>query len=271
MKSGTTSLHHYLAAHPQVFMSEPKEPGFFVEELTWGNGLDWYLDLFQAAGSARVIGESSTHYAKLPVHQGVPERILEFNPDARFVYLMRDPLKRIVSHYWHNVRNHFLEAEHRDFSKAVREFPGYLAYGDYAMQLEPWFRLFGRDRVYCMVYEELAADPAGQTDALRRWLGLDGPVPEHVFSERYNVRPDVIRKVRGSGVLNRLAHSNLWARMAPMVPKPLRRYASGSLATREVDPELEITEEMLAPLRPRVKVHIEALRNLLGRDFPQWL
>ena len=58
MKSGTTSLHHYLAEHQRIFMSELKEPGYFVEELTWSRGRDWYLSLFAEAGDAAIVGES---------------------------------------------------------------------------------------------------------------------------------------------------------------------------------------------------------------------
>ena len=269
MKSGTTSLHHYLAHHPQAFMCEPKEPGYFVEELNLRMGLDWYLGLFQHANGARIIGESSTHYAKLPAYQGVCERIHAFNPDARFVYLMRDPLQRMVSHYWHNVRNLFLEAERRDFSTAVAADPTYFAFSDYAAQLEPYFRLFGRDRVYCIVYEDLVADPEGTTRMLLQWLGLEGEIPPSVFTERWNARPPGIRQARGLGLLNRLAHSGLWARVSPHIPRGLKRYAS-SLASREVKVEKEVTEGMLAQLRPRLRVQVDSLRVLLGREFPQW-
>src|SRR5579872_2507705 len=83
MKSGTTSLHEYLAAHPQIAMSRVKEPGFFVEELSFGRGLEWYLSQFDADERHRFLGESSTHYTKLPVYQGVAERIVRFNRHAR--------------------------------------------------------------------------------------------------------------------------------------------------------------------------------------------
>ena len=269
MKSGTTSLHQYLATHPGAFMSEPKEPGYFVEELNLSRGLAWYLALFREANSASVIGESSTHYTKLPLYQGVPERIMAFNPEARFVYLMRDPLQRIVSHYWHNVRNLFLEAERRDFATAVAKDPTYLAFSDYASQLEPYFRLFGRDRVYCIVYEEMVADPAGTTRALLQWLGLDGDIPAEVFAERWNARPASIRQARGLGLLNRLAHSGVWSQVSPLVPRPLKRYANW-LASRQVEVETEVSESMLAPFRPRVQLQVDAVRVLLGREFPQW-
>jgi hypothetical protein len=269
MKSGTTSLHQYLAQHPQVFMSTPKEPGYFVEELTWSQGESWYLDLFEGAGRARVIGEGSTEYTKLPTYQGVPERIRDFNPDARFVYLMRDPLARIVSHYWHNVRVNGLNPAKRNIATAVAEDTEYIAYSDYAMQLRPWFQLFGRDRVYCVTFEALSADPESVTREVCDWLGLEGDIPPEVFKGRHNVRPGAIRQPRGLGLLSRLAHSAPWSAVSPMVPKSLRRFAS-SLALKEVRPSASEAAAVLDQIRPQVRERVHALTTLLGRTFPEW-
>jgi hypothetical protein len=269
MKSGTTSLHQYLARHPDAFMCEPKEPGFFVEELRGANGLDWYLSLFRDAGDARIVGESSTHYTKLPTYQGTPERIHHFNRSARLVYLMRDPLERTVSHYWHNVRTLHLEAEHRPFERAVREEPAYLAYSDYAMQLEPYLALFGRDRLFTVTFEALAADPREVVTALCRWLGLDDGVPPEAFQRRWNVRPEVFVKASGKGVLNRLRHSSWWGRVAGLVPKRARRLGR-RLAVETVTPDAGEIQRVLDRLRPRMQERTQALAELLGRTFPEW-
>lgn len=269
MKSGTTSLHQYLARHPQAFMCEPKEPGFFVEELTWSRGWDWYLDLFAEAGDARIVGESSTHYAKLPTYRGVPERISQHIPDSRIVYVMRDPLDRIESHYWHNVNNLFLEAERRDFTAALRESPEYLAYSDYAMQLDAYFRVFGRERVYCTTFETLTRTPASETAKLCRWLGLDGDIPADAFEQKWNARPEAVRKAKGLGLLNRFAHSAVWDRLSPLTPTALKRFA-GAMAAETVRPSRHSTADVLAMLRPRFHERVDALSELLGRRFPEW-
>ena len=106
MKSGTSSLHAYLGTHPSVFMCEPKEPGYFVEQLNLKRGRGWYSKLFHGAEGASIRGESSTEYTKAPMYGGVPQRLAEFNPQAKIIYLMRDPIERSISHYWHMVRWH---------------------------------------------------------------------------------------------------------------------------------------------------------------------
>jgi hypothetical protein len=269
MKSGTTSLHRYLSAHPQVFMSEPKEPNFFVEELNWQRGLDWYLGLFASAGNATVIGESSTEYTKLPTYTGVARRIHAFNPEARLIYLMRDPVDRIRSHYWHNVADLTNEAERRNMRSAVREDPRYVAYSNYAMQLEPYLELFGRERIALLTAEQLAADPTAVVTMLCRWLGLTGVPPAETFTERWNVRPAEGRSVRGRGLLNRLRHTAFWRALRPWWPRPLRDIGL-RLAERRAPLRDKSELEAIDYLRPILRVRVEALAQLVERDFPEW-
>src|SRR4051812_36073420 len=95
-KSGTTSLHSYLDLHPRVAMSEPKEPSFFNRE-DWEIRRDWYESLFDPAAEVR--GESSTAYTRYPIVRGAPERIRALVPDAKLVYVVRDPIDRLVAHW----------------------------------------------------------------------------------------------------------------------------------------------------------------------------
>src|SRR5688500_2790920 len=112
MKAGTSSLHEYLHQHPQIFMSRFKEPQYFAPHRTqygmWGQGqplpepgIDWYLRLFANAGDVEYAGESSVSYTARHWVTGCHERIWEFNAHARIIYLMRDPVERAISHYWH--------------------------------------------------------------------------------------------------------------------------------------------------------------------------
>jgi len=136
MKPGTTYLNKLLGAHPSIFMCSPEEPSYFVDQKqlrrlwpeAWDLGFwrseDYYLRLFQSSGDAVVVGEASTNYTKRPLVYGVPERIHRFNPDSRFIYLLRDPNQRTISHYWHMVR---FGAERRPMLEAIRTEPQYLA------------------------------------------------------------------------------------------------------------------------------------------------
>jgi hypothetical protein len=269
MKSGTTSLHNYLGAHSDIFMCEPKEPGYFVEELTLSRGLQWYLSLFAGAKEERILGESSTHYAKLPVYKGVPDRIARFNEEARFIYVMRDPVQRVISHYWHNVRNLRWEAERRDMLTAVKRDPQYQAFSDYAIQLEPYFRLFGRERIHVMTFESLAAEPRSTVRAVFRWLDVDDGYVPPALDQRWNSAPEAAMRVRGLGLLNKFRHSTLWDGISPWVPAQIRAFGN-ALAARPARTKSESTEDVVAYLRPRLQGRTAALSALLGREFPEW-
>lgn len=279
MKAGTTSLARYLGTHPQIFMtSDPKEPTYFltreqlldalpgVEKRGFWRGEEYYLELFQAAGDRPIVGEASANYARLNRVTGVAERIAAFNPQARIVFLMRDPVERTISHYWYMVR--FFE-ERRDLLTALAEEPDYTDTSHYALQLRPYLSLFGADRVHVLTTEALRDRPAETMSGLFRWLGVDDSfVPPNV-RERANQAPEVIAQVRGRGMLHRFRTSWLWNAIGPLVPKQLRaagrQLSEKPVERRQVDPAAARKF-----LRPRQRAETAELARLLGRTFPEW-
>src|SRR5205809_6736903 len=96
-KSGTASLHSYLALHPDICMSEPKEPGFFAISEAWRRGPEWYDTFFDDDGKPRCwYGESSTIYS---IWEPALKRIKESLHSPKFIVLLRDPVQRLISHY----------------------------------------------------------------------------------------------------------------------------------------------------------------------------
>jgi hypothetical protein len=272
MKSGTTSLHEYLDTHPQITMSQEKEPGYFVEELGLHKGEEWYLSRWaELDRQHRYRGESSTHYTKLPVFQGVPERLFRFNPQARLIYIMRNPFDRVVSHYWHALRDAYHGGELRPLLKAVTDDPGYLAFSDYAMQLEPYFERFGRVAILTLTFEALIEDRQREVDRIYRWLEL----PSHPIGEKsgkaHNQKPNDMTAVAGAGILNRIQFSNTWDRISPHVPAWMKNLAKKQayrpVAEQEVERDIPRLREAIADLQGR---QIDRLTRLLGRDFPEW-
>lgn len=265
-KSGTTSLHHLLSQHPGIFLSEPKEPAFFVPELDYyPRGTEWYLSLFEGAGTAAYRGESSTHYTKRPLYEDVPDRIAAFvDEQPRFIYLMRDPIDRAISNYWHNLRKH---QEHRGMLEAFREVPEYLAVSDYVLQLEPYLERFGRAAVFTSTFEELVTRPESTVADILEWLGLE-PAPT-LELEKHNAKPGEFTRVRGRGVLHRVALSPTWERLSPLAPRWLKRagHKLGYSAGRPADADVA---EVVRMLQPRMRARVAELEGLLGRSFDEW-
>jgi hypothetical protein len=171
LKCGTTSLHHYLNLHPNVTMSRPKELNFFVEELNWPLGRDWYRTHFPAGTAIR--GESSPHYTNLPRFQGVAERMRSVIPDARLIYVVRDPIDRMLSHYIHNVGGGY---ETRQLADALGDDrSSYVARSRYATQLEPYLEAFAEGRIEIVTREELKRERA---ETMRRVFSFLAVTPE---------------------------------------------------------------------------------------------
>jgi hypothetical protein len=279
MKSGTTYLRKLLNAHPAIFMCEPDEPSYFVDPDTlrsiwpamWERGLwrheDRYLALFEAAGDATIVGEASTNYTKLPLVTGVAEKIQAFNPEARFIYILRDPVERTISHYWHMVRYH---AEQRPIAEAVRHDKQYTDVSYYAMQLAPYFERFGRERVAVLTYEALVRNPGQVTQTLYNWLGVgaDGADMSD-FGRAEHVTPEVVTASSWAGIPRLLWQSPLGRSLSRHVPAPvqlaLRRLTTRHVLRRAVD-----TSGAIEFLRPLQRQQTEELSALLGRDFREW-
>jgi hypothetical protein len=170
MKAGTTSLYHYLRNHAQVFMPRIKELDFFAAEANWTRGLDWYRQQFSGAHGAVARGEASTLYTKYPQYDGVPERIAGVVPGVRLIYLVRDPIVRMRSHYQHRVA---LGAETSPPEIALLENPIYLAYSRYAMQLERYLEHFPREQLLVVTSEGLREDRAATVRRVYEYLGVD--------------------------------------------------------------------------------------------------
>jgi hypothetical protein len=182
LKCGTTSLHHYLNLHPDIAMSRPKELNFFVSELNWPLGRDWYAGHFDP--SARIRGESSPHYTNRPSFNGVPGRMRELlGSDVRLVYVVRDPIDRMLSHYLHNVGGGY---EDRSLVDALSDpESSYVARSRYFFQVEPYLEEFGADRVQIVGREELKADRPGTMRRSFEFLGVDPNFTSEQFEREW--------------------------------------------------------------------------------------
>lgn len=273
MKSGTTSLHNYLNAHPDVYMCEPKEPSYFVEEKNYNKGEDWYLDLFKDAGDVSIIGESSTDYTKLPVFKGVQERIKRFNPSAKFIYIMRDPIERIISHYWYSVSTTAksyvggMKLETRDMLSAVEKDPEYIAYSDYATQLDPYIKSFGHENIYTLTFEDLVSNQVSEMSAIYQWLGINYHEELSNSNDVWNKTPSKINRFKGRGRLQKISSSRMWDRISPHVPYTFKRLIK-TVVTENV--EKNTPAELFHYLRPILIPKTEKLEELLQRDFSCW-
>ena len=270
MKSGSTTLHDYLAEHQEIFMSPEKEPGFFVPELWKKKGKNEYNQLFADATDEKYRGESSTHYTKLPTYQGVAERIYRYNPEVKILYIVRHPVKRTISHFLHNRRDLYLHAENRSILKAIEQDEIYTAYSNYAMQVRPYYEIFGKENVQVVLFEEMIASPETVLKEIFQWLGVNYSFPD-ANRKKSNAAPAVAPTVRGFGLLNQLRYSSWWNRLSPLFPRGIKNLGN-TMAEKEEDVTVSVNDadEVHRKLRSLYQVYIRDLEELTGKSFVAW-
>jgi hypothetical protein len=254
-KCGTTSLHRWLRAHPEIFMPE-KEVRFFTTEHNWGRGLDWYRSRFAAAEAARAVGEASNSYTRHPVYAGVPDRIAETLPEVRLVYVARNPMRRLESHYRHRLATGW---EWRGADAAIAEDPRYVAASLYGAQMAEYLRRFDRSRILLLRAERLFADPGPELDALCRFLGVAPDrsrryAAENVSAER-RAAPRLLRE------LNRFKATRGLARRAA---RAVRRTPLARLGPPADRPEFRLGPERRAALTRLFEEDARRLAALMG-------
>jgi len=267
-KSGTTSLHHYMSKHPELFMSEPKEPGYFKEAPANEEQTQWYYSLFsQAQDNYKYIGEGSTDYAKIPQYEGVADRIFESCPHSKIIYVMRNPFRRLISHYWHTVRPQEGDGQTRNMYEAVKYFEGYMAFSDYKKQISPYIELFGRENIHFILFEELTTSPKEVLAELFAWLGLEGEYDWSILKERLNSRPEKVMGATGKGLMHKLSYSSLWSLAAKILPKSLKKWLR-DVAIQEVDPKSQdvYVQKIAQEYQTEFARIVEETTILIGRE-----
>ena len=259
MKSATSTLHEQLAATPGFFMSRPKEPNFFSDDSQWSRGLDWYAGLFAAAPPGALRGESSTHYTKLPTHLHTLDRLAASVRTRRFVYVMRHPVERLVSHYIHE----WTQGVYREsIDEAFAMRPELVDYGCYARQLAPWLERFGARAVLPVFFERLTAAPENEFARITRFLGHVQPVSWPAQLAAQNVSRERLRKSALRDAI--VASPLLTALRRKLVPRALRDRIKARWQMRE---RPALSDKARAEAERRFDADLATLGAWLGVDI----
>ncbi|CAN5355722.1 sulfotransferase [soil metagenome] len=288
-KSGTTALSHYLASHPDVFLSQPKEPHFF--DGAYDKGMEAYVrEHFAEWTHEQVAGEATPSYLAVPY---VPARIGTELPDARLIALLRHPVERAYSSWW---MLHARGMEPLSFATAVADnlarldddfargneqgeqawrahvaalrrgdpirLRTYLDTGYYARHLQRYYEHFPSSQLKIILSDDLQRRPEDVVRDLWRWLGVrdDIDVP----------RLGAINEALGSGArpLIWLLRSTGGMRFRSLLPDVWLTRGKKWLSLLGRRPELAPTlrERLLEHFAP----HTRELEALLEIDLTAW-
>jgi hypothetical protein len=273
MKCGTTSLHHYLDLHPEISMSHPKELRFF-DDPAWEDRIGWYREQFDP--SAAVTGEGSVYYTAYPWIPDVPQRIHALVPDARLIYMVGDPIKRISAQWaeWCEIeadrdRAMLGKWARKPFSEVLADYDDphhpVVCPSRYATQVEQYLALFPREQLLVVDQQDLKHDRVSTLQRIFRFLEVDDSFASPEFSEERNTHEEKVRAFAGYSAARKL----LLAAGARRLPEGLRRRAGTRLRSSFSRPlERPVVEQ--SGLAVLLRAEADRLRALTGMPFPNW-
>ena len=256
--------------HPDITVSRPRVTDFFTTN--FDKGLDWYRARFE--GPAETIFLDATRsYSAAPLNggepnsprRGVPARIHSVNPNARFIYVLRDPVTRTYSSYWQWRRE---GSERRTFREAILANPIYFDRSDYLGQIRNYLEYFPIESFLFVIFEDLARDPAGAARQCVRFLGAkpdDHPLTYTSAKNqgfRFNATGEALGRLFSSG----RGYQKFLQTAKRCVPPPLRPFAMRAITSDM--PAISPDDRLLVIDHFRAKNRV--LRELTGLPLDHW-
>ena len=263
MKAGTTSLHEYLSLHPELSMPlAGKELNFFNDDEKWSEGRDWYRRQFDRNASKK--GEVSPNYSMYPASRSVPERMHSLLPEARLIYILRDPIERLLSH----VRHQWIDGrETREIDEILADTDDrwhYVGYGRYHEQLSRFLPFYNPERILIVTLESLAADPRSVMRRIFEFLEVDAGFESDAFGTKSNVSNERLRP----GRILRAVNAGPLAALKGAIPDGLRGRLKRSVASPL--PQVGLSEAQRAGLIAAFRDDVARMAEFAQRDFEEW-
>lgn len=289
-KCGTTSLYEYINQHPDVCMSEPKEPCFFDSQ-QHDRGLEYYWNkYFKGWAGQKAIGEATPSYLPAPF---ASERIKNALPDAKLIAILRNPIDRSYSGWWMMFSSGREKISFEDaicqnierieagitfegeegksrwygfmsnlycYEKGLSKYRTYLDHGYYAQQLKRYIALFPKTQIKVILFEDLCRDPQAIAQDIWSFIGVD---PKHVLKDNL-----ARNTAYGSRVIRRLAHKIASTKIHKIFPDKITRLAVRQLSGFGNRPTMG--KNIRAWLVGHYYQHNRELEKLIGRDLHHW-
>jgi hypothetical protein len=287
-KCGTSSLHKYLAQHPEIFMSKAKEPRFISSQVTpfplngpkddkveswYVKKYDDYVQLFEGAEGFKAVGESSAD--TLYFHKGTIPVIREYLGDPKIVICLRNPVKRAFSAYQHLVRD---LREELSFEDGLREEDNriknnweliyhYTAASKYYDSVKAFMENFSRVKI--ILTEDQAKRPSQVLRGICRFLDVDSHIDINT-----DVRYNISGKPKSQWLHQFFFEGNVARRLA----QPIARTFFSSETRNRIAQKIYATNLTRLTINPQTKAmlqelfdeDIRKLESLINRDLSAW-
>ena len=268
-KAGTTSLHYYLQQHPEVCMSAIKEPNFF----TAANVSNLYYDvdpilneddyhLIFSDLKKKVVGEASVSYLYYPL---IADKIFEYNPKAKIIILLRNPVQRAFSHYLMDKRLGLCNVSMLEIIENPQKHPQFyqqfVELGLYFSQVKRYIDVFGKEHVKLLMYDDLKLNVTSLLSSVFQFLSLDNVQVDTTVRNKF--------KAPSNSIISALYRFKfLRSSVNFLVPSRLLRSLKNLLFKESSKPKID--KEVFRKLALLYNNDIDQLSKLLNKDLSQW-
>lgn len=267
-RAGTTRLCGLLDLHPGIRIPT-KEPMFFQDrDAHWPAAqAEWYRQLFVDAPRTALLGDCSTHYSMCSRFPGTAERIFEFNPTAKIIYMVRDPIRRIES-AWPELVSVYHANRFRGFDWTLRRSNLLLDPSMYWRQLSEYRRYFPDEQILIQFFEDFVENEEAVVSSCWAFLGLSR---ERIDAADARVLPrnESLGKVQRALVVDAVRALPAYERYKRLIPQPVKSYFSTRF-TSAIDVDVKWKAETLAWAKTRLHPDSAAFLAHVGRNSSSW-
>ncbi len=284
-KCGTTAMYDYLKQHPDIFMSEVKEPNYFGKPYPPPRDLVYdetgYLKLFSSATDEKRLGEATPGYLGSPV---AAEKIYAFDPEAKIIIMLRSPVDLVYSGYFHRQsvgrELHYATFEEALFDQKNSETDVPINYSYWRRTLfcdpvQHYFEVFGRENVHIIIFDDLKNDVAQVYTDVLDFLEVDTEFQADfkIVNAAKEVKHKNLQKVLVRfGLTPQAIKYSRFSRLANFIPESVRASSLRFLRKRymtEKKPEA-MNPETRQYLQKLFLPEVQRLSLLLNRDLTYW-
>ena len=259
MKCGTSSLSEILSLHPDISFSNPKEPQFFSGTKDWEKNLNEYHSHFSKEGL--IYGEGSTNYTKYPCFNlNIWDDIFEYNSKMKFIYLIRNPIDRIISHYTHIFESGLTN---KPLEEAIITNPQLLNISKYYTQIIPYIRKFGKENVLIILFEDFVKNQLSITKEVLSFLNANP-----------NKMPEIVKPVHANNSSEkkrpyRKYDQNLFPNLTKKISYRLweKIYVPNNRFLLE---KPKLSEKYKSIISNMLELEILAIQKLINKDLSHW-
>lgn len=268
MKCATSTVATYLEDHPDVDMVKGCEPRYFSADDNYARGPGWYQDFFEGFDGSKLVGEGSNDYAAGALFPHSADRIARDLPQAKLVFMVRHPVKRIIS-AWTQYRADSGDFVPPSLDEAVALRPDFLLDQSlYWQNLQRYRAHFDDTRIFVGFMEDLSADPQAFWAQLCAFLDVpSAPVQEAIHANQAST------KKLPNATYSKLRRVPLLQPVKRLLPRQTKRFLRKKVFTSsaaDMLKEAQFSPEALERLTATLRPDAEALLAHCGKPANFW-